>query len=161
MILVSNWPALPTNGSPCSSSSAPGASPTNMSCASMLPTPNTTFLRDDARCGHFTQASARSRKAANAAALACGSSGGFWLGTVSPGNASKDACSAAGGTRLAWRIAAFGRRRAAGSSDLRAGTSGGRAGLRILPAAGCARARRVSGETATWRTPRDFKSSRC
>jgi hypothetical protein len=27
----------------------PGASPTNMSCASMLPTPNTTFLRDDAR----------------------------------------------------------------------------------------------------------------
>ena len=69
MIFVSNWPALPTNGSPCSSSSAPGASPMNMSCASMLPTPNTTFLRDDARCGHLTHASARSRNAAKAAAL--------------------------------------------------------------------------------------------
>src|SRR5882724_12395746 len=67
MIFVSNCPARPTNGSPCSSSSAPGASPTNMSCASMLPTPNTTFLRDDARCGHLTQDSARSRSAANAA----------------------------------------------------------------------------------------------
>ena len=35
----------------------------------MLPTPNATFLRDDARCGHFTHASARSRNAAKAAAL--------------------------------------------------------------------------------------------
>src|ERR1039458_4803204 len=69
MILVSNCPALPTNGSPCSSSSAPGASPTNMSCASMLPTPNATFLRDDARCAHLTQASARSRNTAKAAAF--------------------------------------------------------------------------------------------
>ena len=35
----------------------------------MLPTPNTTLLRDDARCGHFTQANARSRNAAKAAAF--------------------------------------------------------------------------------------------
>ena len=70
IIFVSNCPALPTNGSPCSSSSAPGASPTNISGASMLPTPNTTFLRDAARCGHLTQAIARSRNSANAAAFA-------------------------------------------------------------------------------------------
>src|SRR5580692_4879358 len=69
MIFVSNWPALPTNGSPCSSSSAPGASPTNINCASMLPTPKTTFFRDAARCGHFMQARARSRRAAIAADL--------------------------------------------------------------------------------------------
>ena len=36
----------------------------------MLPTPNTTVVRDDARCGHFTHASARSRNAVNAAAFA-------------------------------------------------------------------------------------------
>src|SRR3954452_15802334 len=45
MILVSNWPARPTNGIPCSSSSAPGASPTNIRSASGLPTPNTTCFR--------------------------------------------------------------------------------------------------------------------
>src|ERR1035438_6564024 len=45
IIRVSNRPALPTNGSPWSSSSAPGASPMNMSCALMSPTPKTTFLR--------------------------------------------------------------------------------------------------------------------
>src|SRR5580700_6627513 len=70
MILVSNWPALPTNGSPCWSSSAPGASPTNMSDASGLPTPKTTFFRELARCGHLTQVSARARSSAYAAALA-------------------------------------------------------------------------------------------
>jgi hypothetical protein len=52
------------------SSSAPGASPTNISCASMLPTPNTTFLRVEARCGHLTQTIARSRSSAMAWALA-------------------------------------------------------------------------------------------
>ena len=35
----------------------------------MLPTPNTTDLREAARCGHFTQARARSRKAVKAAAF--------------------------------------------------------------------------------------------
>ena len=50
-------PALPTNGSPCSSSSAPGASPTNISCASMLPTPNTTIFarRSQVRTFHARQ----------------------------------------------------------------------------------------------------------
>src|ERR1700740_2568793 len=70
MIFVSSCPALPTNGSPCSSSSAPGASPTNMSGESMLPTPKTTFLREEARCEHLTHAITRARNAANAAALA-------------------------------------------------------------------------------------------
>src|ERR1039458_3946378 len=86
MILVSNCPALPTNGSPCSSSSAPGASPTNMSCASMLPTPNATFLRDDARCAHLTQASARSRNAAKAAAFSGDERRGAGDGANLPGN---------------------------------------------------------------------------
>src|ERR1700744_598993 len=76
MILVSNCPAAPTKGSPCASSSAPGASPTNINSASILPTPNTTFLREDARCEHFTQASARACNAANAAALLAA---GCWL----------------------------------------------------------------------------------
>ena len=39
MIRVRGWPAAPTNGSPCLSSSAPGASPTNISGESTSPTP--------------------------------------------------------------------------------------------------------------------------
>src|SRR5580704_15428334 len=42
---LSNWPAAPTKGSPCRSSSAPGASPTNMIRASGLPTPKTVCVR--------------------------------------------------------------------------------------------------------------------
>ena len=43
---VSNsLPARPTNGSPCSSSLAPGASPTNIRSAFALPAPKTTLLR--------------------------------------------------------------------------------------------------------------------
>src|SRR5438045_892303 len=53
MILVNNWPARPTNGSPCASSSAPGASPINISSASGLPTPKTVCVRERARCGHL------------------------------------------------------------------------------------------------------------
>ena len=45
MIFVSSWPARPTNGSPCRSSSSPGASPTNINRACGLPTPNTTWRR--------------------------------------------------------------------------------------------------------------------
>ncbi len=55
MILVSSCPAFPTNGSPCKSSSSPGASPTNISSASGLPTPKTTCVRVAARCGHRVQ----------------------------------------------------------------------------------------------------------
>src|SRR5687767_12606785 len=74
MIFVRSWPAAPTNGSPCASSSAPGASPTNIIAALMSPTPNTTFLREAARFGHFIQTRARSRSALIASALARGSS---------------------------------------------------------------------------------------
>ena len=38
-------PARPTNGRPWRSSSAPGASPTNIRSASALPAPKTTLLR--------------------------------------------------------------------------------------------------------------------
>src|SRR5216117_1389781 len=84
MILVSNWPALPTNGSPCSSSSAPGASPTNINGESTLPTPNTTFFRDAARCGHFWQTIARACNSAMAACFVWRSSG------ATPGEAGDD-----------------------------------------------------------------------
>src|SRR5438132_5046060 len=36
----------------------------------MSPTPNTTFIRDAARCGHFRQTMARARNSAIAASLA-------------------------------------------------------------------------------------------
>ena len=52
----SSRPAWPTNGSPCLSSFAPGASPTNIRSASALPAPNTTVWRVAASCGHFVQA---------------------------------------------------------------------------------------------------------
>src|SRR6186997_1200088 len=41
----SNWPAAPTNGTPCLSSWKPGASPTNIRSALGLPAPNTTCVR--------------------------------------------------------------------------------------------------------------------
>ena len=41
---LSSWPARPTNGSPWRSSSAPGASPTNIRSASALPAPKTAFV---------------------------------------------------------------------------------------------------------------------
>jgi hypothetical protein len=53
IILVSTASLAHLNGSPCSSPSAPGASPIN-SCALMSSTPNTTFLRDAARWEHHT-----------------------------------------------------------------------------------------------------------
>ena len=63
MIFVRSCPAGPTKGSPCSSSSAPGASPTNIKSAEGLPAPNTTPLREATRWGHFVQTSAASRSA--------------------------------------------------------------------------------------------------
>src|SRR5882672_6253353 len=44
-MLSSNWPDLPTKGSPCRSSCSPGASPTIIQCARGLPTPNTVWRR--------------------------------------------------------------------------------------------------------------------
>ena len=54
---VSSAPARPTNGSPWRSSSAPGASPTNISSASALPLPKTTLVRVSAS-GHFVHTEA-------------------------------------------------------------------------------------------------------
>ena len=50
----SSLPAEPTNGRPCLSSLAPGASPTNIRSASALPAPKTTVVRVAANCGHFS-----------------------------------------------------------------------------------------------------------
>src|SRR6185503_14727417 len=78
IIFVSNWPAGPTNGSPCTSSSAPGASPTNIIFASRLPTPTTTFLPRRACAQHTASPRTRSRNASIRAAL---SPGGIVNGT--------------------------------------------------------------------------------
>ncbi len=69
IILVSNWPAKPTKGSPCRSSSAPGASPTNINSASGFPTPKTTGGRVRASTGHLVQTSTGPRIACNRSAL--------------------------------------------------------------------------------------------
>ena len=61
MIFVSSWPARPTNGSPWMSSSAPGASPTNIRSAFGLPTPKTTCLRPSV-CSLQRVQSARARR---------------------------------------------------------------------------------------------------
>ncbi len=53
-IFVSNCPARPTNGIPCASSSAPGASPITIRSALGLPTPKTNFVRVFPR-PHFKQ----------------------------------------------------------------------------------------------------------
>src|SRR6266542_342181 len=57
----------------------------------MSPTPNTTFFRDAARCGHFSQTNARVRNSAMAACFAWGSSG------VAPCEAGAADASLAGG----------------------------------------------------------------
>src|SRR5262245_48959836 len=69
------------------SSSAPGASPTNIRRACGSPTPKTTVFRDAARLGHFTHARARRRRSAKAAACATGSSLGGKFGVTSRGEA--------------------------------------------------------------------------
>src|SRR3954447_20480694 len=61
-ISSSSWsssrPAWPTNGMPCRSSFAPGASPTNKRSAFALPEPNTTVVRVDASWGQRVQTDA-------------------------------------------------------------------------------------------------------
>ena len=44
-MLSSNWPDLPTNGSPCASSCSPGASPTTIQWAAVWPVPKTVLVR--------------------------------------------------------------------------------------------------------------------
>src|SRR5262245_28628627 len=61
---VSSCPARPTNGSPCRSSSAPGASPTNTTGAWSDPTPNTTWVRVSQR-PHLRHWRTSSRNVAN------------------------------------------------------------------------------------------------
>ena len=56
--VLEQFPARPTNGMPCSSSLAPGASPTNIRSASALPAPKTTVFRVAASSGQRVQARA-------------------------------------------------------------------------------------------------------
>ena len=76
---VSRLPARPTNGRPVRSSSAPGASPTNMSRAVGAPEPKTVWVREAARCGHWAQT-------ATSAASAASNPGRSAAGTGGPSN---------------------------------------------------------------------------
>ena len=67
MMSVRSCPARPTNARPCSSSSAPGASPTNMSSARGLPWPKTMSCGPTAACSGGSRP-ASSRMAVRAAA---------------------------------------------------------------------------------------------
>ena len=71
MMSVSSCPARPTNARPCSSSSAPGASPTNISSARGLPWPKTIVLRPAGEPA-ARQSPMSSRIAASAAAGSAG-----------------------------------------------------------------------------------------
>src|SRR6478609_8998735 len=119
----------------------------------MLPTPNTTVLRDEARFGHLTQTNTRSRNAANAAALpasaemifdtagAADSTGvtGFGIGTIGVGRgtlAFGAEMGGAAGRKLPW---------AAGALERMTGD---------------VNARSVSAVTATWRTPCAWRFSK-
>ena len=53
---VRSCPARPTNGLPCRSSSAPGASPMNISRVSAGPVPKTVWVRVSARYAHLWHA---------------------------------------------------------------------------------------------------------
>ena len=67
MMSVRSWPARPTKARPCSSSSAPGASPTNMRAALGLPWPKTMFFRPPASL-HRWQSPMNSRMAVRSSA---------------------------------------------------------------------------------------------
>ena len=73
---VSNWPARPTNGRPIRSSSAPGASPMNISRAVGLPSPKTVWVRVSARTVHFRQPATSSARACNTASRSSMGMGG-------------------------------------------------------------------------------------
>src|SRR6185436_6849439 len=124
MIFVNSCPAAPTNGSPCASSSAPGASPTNISDAFVSPTPNTTFCRALARFGHFIQTNARSRSSANAADFAAGSSAADAGNSVGagPGWLGGDVTTGLGGGGVNARDAGAARR--TGGGAVRGGAAG-------------------------------------
>ena len=77
IISVRSWPARPTNGSPSRSSSAPGASPTNMSRAVAAPVPKTVCVRVAARCGQRWQTATSAASAASCAGRSAVGTGGL------------------------------------------------------------------------------------
>src|SRR5213592_3325834 len=62
----------------------------------MSPTPNTTFFRDAARCGHFRQPPARASTSAMAACLASRPADAFARGMGTPGSKTTGADKMAG-----------------------------------------------------------------
>ena len=82
----SSWPAWPTNGRPCSSSLAPGASPTNIRSASALPAPKTTVWRVSASCGQRVQPGACAKTAFEGLAAVLGGGHGADANPGTPAN---------------------------------------------------------------------------
>ena len=117
-----------------------------------MPTPNTTVVRDDARFGHFTQASTRVRNPANAAAF---TESAETMVVAGLGVLFKEKSAVVTGLGMA--ITGVGR----GAGGFTAGAADATAAGRLAAnVAGSTSARRVSAETATFRAPLDFNSSK-
>ena len=81
MMSVRSWPARPTKASPCSSSSAPGASPTNMRRPADCPGRRRSFLRPAGQAAALAVAdSSRARLRESATAAPSGASTGAAAG---------------------------------------------------------------------------------
>ena len=117
-----------------------------------MPTPNTTVVRDDARFGHFTQASTRVRNPANAAAF---TESAETMRVGAGGDGLENSPVARG---LGMAIAGIGRTTGFGAAGAAGAIAAGRL---VANVAGNASERSVSAETLTFRVPLDFKSSRC
>ncbi len=72
------FPARPTNGSPCWSSLAPGASPITMTCGFRTPTPGTAWVRvaDNPQAVHERTSAATASRSRARLAWSCGVAGG-------------------------------------------------------------------------------------
>ena len=72
------FPARPTNGSPCWSSLAPGASPMTMTCGFRTPTPGTAWVRvaDNPQAVHERTSAATASRSRARLAWSCGVIGG-------------------------------------------------------------------------------------
>src|SRR5262245_27824501 len=116
----------------------------------MSPTPNTTFFRVAARCGHFWQTEARARNSAMAACFAWGSSG------AAPGGAGADDSA---------RVGAHGATLASPRRVEGGGPAGARLGAEVAALGSRTRdgsnPANVSWDTVMNLTPCAFWSSRC
>ena len=131
----------------------------------MSPTPKTTCLREETRCGHFTQTNARSRNSAIAEVLASGESVGASDSTTIGTGAGSAIGTATGAGGVGLPTSTRLREAARAGSVAEAVETAGRISARVRAGAtgdtrpaGCESSFTVSGETATKLRPCAFKS---